>query len=134
MQGYIFNTPFYSRRDWHTNMLILCRNGQKKGVGTPGTIEFDRRVTMGQAAHSTAISGKNIRGTTSFRGKKVGNFAMELRKNPLMHQSFGGAQAAEERRKAKIEATGLSLQRLAPLVGQGRGFSGARGYSEYEEF
>ena len=128
MKGYIFNTPFYTKIDWHTGRMILSRNGQTDGVGTPGTRKFDRRVTFAQAGHAAL----GVKGTTSFRGKRVGNNAMAVRANSLASQSFGGAQAAEEARRQKITATEKMLARFAPMVGQGKGFSPAREYASYE--
>ena len=130
MQGFVFNTPFYTKIDWHTGKLILSRNGQTKGMGSPGTRKFDRRVTFAQAG----LAAKEIKGTTNFRGKRLGNNAMAIRANSLAHQSFGGAQAKEQARKEKIIATERQLSRLAPLVGQGRGFVSANEFREYEEY
>ncbi len=116
MKGSIFGTPFYTKINWHDGRMILSRNGQSKGFGQPGSMKFDRRVTFGQAGHAAA----GVRGTTSFRGKKVGNNVIAVMNNPLAQQSFGGAQKKEEMRRAKISAT---ERRLANLMGGVRGGS-----------
>jgi len=84
-------------------------------------MKFDRRVTFAEAAHAAA----GVTGTTSLRGKKVGNNVIAVMNNPLATQDFGGAQKNEEDRRAKIEATGRKLGRLVSMVGSGR----SRGFS-----
>lgn len=112
MKGSIFGTPFYTKRNWHDGSMILSRNGQTPGFGKAGTMKFDRRVTFAQAAHAA----KGVKGTTNFRGKKVGNNVIEVMKNPLAQQDFGGDQKKEDMRIAKIEATGRMLAKLVPKV------------------
>lgn len=134
MKGFIFNTPFYTKVDWHSGKLILSRNGQTKGFGQPGSMKFDRRVTFAQAGHAAA----GVRGTTNFRGKRVGNNVMAVRANPLANQSFGGAQKKEEERANRIRATGEKLSRLSGMVRGGSytpmpqmSNAAYEGYSEY---
>ncbi len=134
MKGYVFNTPFYTKTDWHTGRLILSRNGQTKGYGSPGSRKFARRVTFGEAGHEAA----GVTGTTSFRGKKVGNNVIAVMNNALAQQSFGGEQAKEQARQAKIQASGQRLQRLmsmTTMVGaNGRGFKNAPANGEYSDY
>lgn len=130
MKGSIFGTPFYTKRDWHTGDLILSRNGQTKGFGSPGSMKFDRRVTFARAGHAAA----NVTGTTSFRGKKVGNNAIAVMNNPLAQQNFGGAQKQEQMRVAKIAATERRLANLSTGVRGGSYLpmeQMGRGYEEY---
>lgn len=127
MQGFIFNTPFYTKTDWHSGKLILSRNGQTKGYGTPGTMKFDRRVSAARAMHGAA----GVTGTTSFRGKKIGNNAIKVMQSPEMNQSFGGAQKKKEMRRAKIQATERRLTSVSGYGGSRGGGMPAPGYEEY---
>jgi len=130
MKGSVFGTPFYTKRNWHDGSMILSRNGQSSGMGKPGTMKFDRRVTFAQAAHAAA----GVTGTTSLRGKKVGNNVIRVMENPLANQAFGGEQKKEEIRRAKIAATGQRLARLSGMV-RGGSMAGAAGsYGEYGEY
>lgn len=115
MKGSIFGTRFYTKRNWHDGSTILSRNGQTPGFGQPGTRKFNRRVTFGQAGHAAA----GVKGTTSFRGKKVGYNVIAVMKNPLAQQSFGGEQAKERARDDKIRATEQRLAKLVPKVSGG---------------
>lgn len=134
MKGSIFGTPFYTKTNWHDGSMILSRNGQTKGFGKPGTMKFDRRVTFGQAGHAAA----GIEGTTSLRGKKVGNNVIAVMNNPLANQSFGGEEKKERIREEKIQATGRKLDRLAGMVRRGSytpipqmSRASMEGYAEY---
>jgi hypothetical protein len=112
MKGYIFNTPFYTKTDWHSGKMILSRNGQTKGLGTPGSGKFNRRVTAMEAMHSVA----GVRGTTSFRGKRIGRNAMALVDNAQMNQSFGGAEARAKDRERKLRSTEAKIAHYGPMV------------------
>ena len=138
MKGYIFNTPFYTKTDWHSGKLILSRNGQTAGFGSPGSMKFDRRVTFAQAGHAAA----GVKGTTTFRGKKVGNNVIAVMNNPLAQQDFGGAQKKVQIAQDKIASTERKLSRLSGLVRGGR-FTPIQqmsrgvhpeGYGEYEGY
>lgn len=93
-------------------------------------MKFDRRVTFAKAAHAAA----GVRGTTSFRGKKVGNNVIKVMENPLASQSFGGAQKKAEMARAKIAATGRRLDNLSGMI-RGGSFTPMQelssGYEEY---
>ena len=115
MKGYIFNTPFYTKTDWHSGKMILSRNGQTKGFGKANTIKFNRRVTAMVAMHSAA----GVKGTTSYRGKKIGRNAFELMDNAQMNQSFGGEDAKARDREIKLHATEKKIAHLAPMVSGG---------------
>ena len=136
MKGYIFNTPFYTKTDWHSGKMILSRNGQTKGFGKANTIKFDRRVTAMIAMHSVA----GVKGTTSYRGKKIGRNAFELMDNAQMKQSFGGADARAREREIKLHATETKIAHLGPMVtgGSFRNMqelsSGYRGMNDQEYF
>lgn len=122
MQGYIWNTPFYTKIDWHTGKSILSRNGQTPGFGRPGTMRFDRRVTFGVAGHAAA----GVTGTTTYHGKRIGRNAIAVMNNPKAQQSFGGAERKAQDRRAKIEATGRKLDNLRGKVRGGN-------YTELEQ-
>jgi hypothetical protein len=119
MKFYIFDTPGYTKKDWHTGKTILSRNGQTKGYGNPGSRKFDRRVSAAQAMHSVA----GVRGTVNFRGKKMTLANLYLSNNGTMHQSFGGEEARERARQQKIQATEDRLKRFVPQMGTHMGGS-----------
>ena len=118
MQGFVFNTPFYTKTDWHSGKLILSRNGQTKGFGEPGTMKFDRRLTFGIAAHEAAEQARSqgITGTTTYKGKRVSRFNMLVADSDMAHQSFGGAEKKAEEAEMKIRITGQELQNLRPML------------------
>ncbi len=105
MKGFIFNTPFYTKTDWHTGRTILSRNGQHKGYGSPNSIEFKRRVSAGQAMSSQF----GTEGKVSYKGKIIGQNAFNLASNSQMLQSFGGAQKKEDNRMKAHQATQARL-------------------------
>lgn len=139
MQFYIFDTPGYTKKDYHTGKLILSRNGHVKGFASVGTMAFDRQVSFGAASHDTAVNGYE-HGTTSYKGKKVSYFNLAVRDNPLAQMSFGGVEKREREREANIAATGVKLQRLRPMMrfqSGGKYISGANpsgmGYGGYAD-
>ena len=109
MKGYIFDTPFYTKRDWHTGKMILSRNGQVPGFPTgDGNLAGQVRFSFMEAAHS-ASSDPNFRRKVSYRGKRMiqGNLIIGSK---LAGHSHGGAQkkAQESQLKKQITAQKLS--------------------------
>lgn len=97
MKGYVFNTPFYTKTNWHDGKLILSRNGQTKGFGEPGSMKYERRTSAAQAM----IGEFGTTGTTSYGGKRIGMNAFKLASNSQMNQSFGGQAKKDEIRQLK---------------------------------
>ena len=105
MKGHIFNTPFYTKVNWHDGSIILSRNGQHKGYGEPGSIENKRRISAGRAMNSKY----GVTGKVSLNGKIIGKNAFELASDSAMHQTFGGAQKKAEVREQKHAAATARL-------------------------
>lgn len=100
MKFYIFNTPGYTKVDWHTGKTILSRNGQHKGVD-PETNSGQRRLAFAGAATKTF----GTKGTASVNGVRMGVNAIKIASDPAIHQTFGGAERKEQVRQMKHAKT-----------------------------
>jgi len=103
MKGYIFNTPFYTRVDWHTGKLILSKNGQTKGFGTPGSASYQVRTGLARAA-------SGLYGDPRARAKVTANGKRMIMLNLMVGQSlagsnYGGQENRQAAREAKHQAT-----------------------------
>ncbi|MHB8552770.1 MAG: hypothetical protein ACYDAO_04200 [Thermoplasmataceae archaeon] len=97
MKGHIFDTPFYTKKDWHTGATILSRNGQTKGFGDPRSAKYARRTSFGKLA----VDAFGTKGTVSVNGVRMGRINLKIASSPVAHETFGGAENKERDRQAK---------------------------------
>jgi len=105
MKGYIFNTPFYTKVDWHTGKLILSKNGQTKGFGTGATY----MVRMGLARAASELYGNpRARAKVTANGKRMIMLDLMVGQK-LSGAKYGGKENRDAAREAKHQATKAKL-------------------------
>ena len=105
MKGHVFNTPFYTKINWHNGSIILSKYGQHKSYVEPGSMENKRRVSAGRAMHSKY----GVTGKASFKGKLIGNNSFELKSDLTLHQNFDGEQKNAQENEQKNTSAGARL-------------------------
>ena len=131
MKGTIFNTPFYTKVDWHTGKTIMCRNEQRPGLngGTSGQREVRR--ALAQVASSQVYDNPRARAHITVNGKKmiVGDLIVG---KALAGRNYGGAENREAARRMRHERT---LAELSSSTGaafrSGMGGPASPGFDEY---
>ncbi len=103
MKGFIFNTPFYTKTDWHTGKLILARNGQTKGLNVGGA-KGEIRRGLAQVASSQVYDNPRARAPITVNGKKM-ILANSIVGKALAGRTFGGVENKEAARRARHERT-----------------------------
>jgi hypothetical protein len=103
MKGFIFNTPFYTKTDWHTGKMILARNGQVKGLNVGGA-KGEIRRGLAQVASSQVFDNPRARATITVNGKKMILGDVIVGK-ALAGKTYGGAENKEAARRARHERT-----------------------------
>jgi hypothetical protein len=108
MKGFIFNTPFYTKVDWHTGKLIMSKNGQYgTGYGEPGSPTY--MVRTGLARSSSQLFGDpRARAKVTANGKRMIMLDLMVGEQLAGH-TYGGKENAEARRQAKHRATEAKL-------------------------
>ena len=103
MKGFIFNTPFYTKTDWHTGKMILARNGQVKGLLVDGA-KGEVRRGLAQVASSKIFNNPRGRAPITVNGKKMimGNLIVG---KELAGKTYGGAENKEADRRTKHDKT-----------------------------
>lgn len=108
MKGYIFNTEFYTKIDWHSGKIILSRNGQTKGYGEPGSAKYQARTGFGRTA-SGLFGNPQARAHVTVNGKKMIMLNLMVGQ-ALAGQDYGGRANKETERNMKHQAAVGRLQ------------------------
>lgn len=131
MKGTFFNTPFYTKIDWHTGKTIVCRNGQKPGLtgGSPGQREVRR--SLAQVSSSQVYDNPRARAHITVNGKKMIMADLIVAK-ALSGRTYGGAENREAARRMKHERTLAELSNTTNAAFRsGTGGPASPGFDEY---
>lgn len=104
MKFYIFDTPGYTKKDWHTGKLILSKNGQVKGLNSGSTAQQQVRRALAQVASSQVYDNPRARAHVTVNGVRmiVGDLIVG---KALAGQNYGGKENREAARRLRHERT-----------------------------
>jgi hypothetical protein len=127
MKFYIFDTPGYTKKDWHSGRLILSRNGQTKGINAGSDGQKQVRRALAQVASTEIYDNPRARAKVTVNGVKmiVGDLIVGRR---LAGQNYGGKENKEAARRLRHEKTQAALSGSTALA-----FRSTMG-NEYEGF
>lgn len=104
MKFYLFDTPGYTKKDWHTGKMIISKNGQVKGLDAGSAGQRQVRRALAQVASSKVYDNPKARAKVTVNGVKmiVGDLIVSKR---LAGQSYGGKENKEAARRLRHERT-----------------------------